>query len=1024
MINGTANFYCRSSLLLAFIGVLTLNTACTLDSRPVVSLEEAKEIAADREVALVKAPPRSISNVHIRLGKVRPVSRDCGPIYLERESDLTDVVRQLAAPTDTVIKRADAGILNALIVAELSRGNYVHSMDVIESAISNLAGHKLEGMRAVFNAQLARIHAFMGDAGAAADATRKANRLWRSSNKLKTDRYRRFSSLGEAVVAGANGELASAEAAYRELMTYKFTRSNIYSYIDETAVSAELARNLLLQEKLLDAEIEARKAIQLYYHRKGQIPDIDIRANLAEPTIILAKTLIERRQLEEAEYVARMAVFILQFDCAWPDSLALAEARKALGNILEAQGAHSEVIDIFEEAASGLGGKNAAFERLYGDSISYGLALVHQDRIQESIDYLNRHANLVERREGPDSIETAMAYGALASALAANRQDELAMQYFIQLRNSVAASWSQVQRRSTGESRSLQLEQMLESYLAFISRADPALAQRHGIAQVANETFVIANFLRSGSLQKAVVASASRIAARDPETGNILRLLQDTEHKIGATQSVVRNLESAPSGQVSPEQIKSLRTHIEVLKAAETKLNDEIAARFPSYRTLVSPKPASLEDAVAALRAGEALIDTYSARDQAYVWAVPKEGEIVFAPIPLGRLALENAVTSLRQSLNPNALTLGDIPAFDVSAAHDFYSALLEPVESGWSSAKTLLYVAHGPLGRLPISVLPTDRITLPEETAPLFSRYQAVPWLGRKYAIATVPSVRALATLRQLPESSPDQHAFVGFADPWFDSKDVADRPVTATPALESRGVYATRGLQVQLRGLSDTSSLESADLATLPRLPDTYDEIVSIALTMNADLTRDIFTGPRANESQVKSMDLAGYKVIAFATHGLVPGDLDGLTQPALALSAPELSDTTGDGLLTMSEIFSLRLDADWVVLSACNTASGDGAGAEALSGLGLAFFYAGARALLASSWPVETTSAKILTTDLFRRQAEDVELTRAGAHRDAMIGLIDGPGYLDLQGRSVFSYAHPIFWAPFILIGDPGN
>src|SRR3546814_8473641 len=94
-------------------------------------------------------------------------------------------------------------------------------------------------------------------------------------------------------------------------------------------------------------------------------------------------------------------------------------------------------------------------------------------------------------------------------------------------------------------------------------------------------------------------------------------------------------------------------------------------------------------------------------------------------------------------------------------------------------------------------------------------------------------------------------------------------------------------------------------------------------------------------------------------FAPHGLVPGDLNGLAEPALALSAPAVTGASGDGLLTMSEILGLRLNADWIVLSACNTASGDGASAEAVSGLGRAFFYAGTRAVLVTNWPVETTS-----------------------------------------------------------------
>ena len=155
------------------------------------------------------------------------------------------------------------------------------------------------------------------------------------------------------------------------------------------------------------------------------------------------------------------------------------------------------------------------------------------------------------------------------------------------------------------------------------------------------------------------------------------------------------------------------------------------------------------------------------------------------------------------------------------------------------------------------------------------------------------------------------------------------------------------------------------------------------------------------------------------------MVSGELDGLTQPALALSAPDVAEVDGDGLLTMDEILGLRLNADWIVLSACNTASGQGAGSTALSGLGRAFFYAGARALLVSNWPVETTSARELTTDVFRRQKAAPTLTRAKALQATMNALIDGPGYVDkMTNTTVFSYAHPIFWAPFTLVGDGGG
>jgi CHAT domain-containing protein len=92
--------------------------------------------------------------------------------------------------------------------------------------------------------------------------------------------------------------------------------------------------------------------------------------------------------------------------------------------------------------------------------------------------------------------------------------------------------------------------------------------------------------------------------------------------------------------------------------------------------------------------------------------------------------------------------------------------------------------------------------------------------------------------------------------------------------------------------------------------------------------------------------------------------------------------------------------------------------------VSGLGLAFIYAGARSVLVSNWPVETTSARALTTKTFRQLVQKPGTSRAQALRAAMLSLIDGPGYLDKSGKPVFSYAHPIFWAPFTLVGDGGG
>ena len=210
------------------------------------------------------------------------------------------------------------------------------------------------------------------------------------------------------------------------------------------------------------------------------------------------------------------------------------------------------------------------------------------------------------------------------------------------------------------------------------------------------------------------------------------------------------------------------------------------------------------------------------------------------------------------------------------------------------------------------------------------------------------------------------------------------------------------TRGLPLRRRASPHTEDVDTAELAMLPRLPDTRLELTAMAKVLDVDPAKALYLGKAANEQNVETIDLTRFRVVAFATHGLVPGDIDGLTQPALALTAPQVAGVKGDGLLTMEKILALKLDADWVVLSACNTAAGAGAGAEAASGLGSAFFYAGTRALLVTNWRLHSASARELITDVFRRQGADPGLSRAEALRQATMALLDGPGSIDSSGQ----------------------
>ena len=448
-------------------------------------------------------------------------------------------------------------------------------------------------------------------------------------------------------------------------------------------------------------------------------------------------------------------------------------------------------------------------------------------------------------------------------------------------------------------------------------------------------------------------------------------------------------------------------------------------------QSLVSAQPPALEEVRAVLQPDEAVLSFYFGRENSFAWVVAKQGPAHFAMIPAGRSEVDGKIGALRQALEPNVTTVGEIPPFDVALAFDLFQTLMKPTEATWRPATNLLVVTNGALGRLPLGLLPTAPVSLKPEGEPLFANYREVAWLARTHAVSMVPSVAALTTLRRLPSGSSKRDKLIGFGDPYFSetqaqeaSKEmIAVRVADAQDAMRQLNPLHAHRLPLRQRASPKIEVRDSFD-TLLPRLPDTREELQSIAQSLGVDPATTLHLGTAANEQTVKTADLARYRIVAFATHGLVPGDLRGLTQPALALTHPKVAGIEGDGLLTMEEIVALKLDADWVLLSACNTSAGTSVGSDAASGLGRAFFYAGSRALLLTNWAVHSLSARDLVTDLFRRQVKDPKLSRAEALRQATMALLDGAGYVDSEGKTLFAYAHPLFWAPYSIIGDGGR
>ena len=703
------------------------------------------------------------------------------------------------------------------------------------------------------------------------------------------------------------------------------------------------------------------------------------------------------------------------------DSLSNVQQLSQLGSILNLQRKGRDAIAIYAQIDKAIANwepaRRQAFE-LNGGRIT---SLYNSGQIEAGIAAAEQLVKKQVSRVGENHFDAASARGTLAVGLMRAGRDQEAIREFktaIPILMASSRENADDDDSTSVAARNQRLQGIVEAYLNMLAR------EKNASGDVGAETFSLADAIRGRSVQQALAASSARAAAKDPALADLVRKEQDLGKQVNAQLGTLNNVLSLPSGERDDKGVQAINASINALRAERLKARQEISRRFPAYADLVAPKPPSVEQIKATLTDGEAMLSFYFGQTSSFVWAVPKNGPVAFAAIKASSGDIESKVRKLREALEPQAAMISDIPPFDLKLAHELYSLLLQPVESGWKPARNLILVTNGALGLLPLSLLPTAPAEIRSDDDPLFASYKNVPWLARTHAVTTVPSAAALRTLRQLPPGKPNRGELIAFGDPYFSKEQEAEADNADKVRVADASGNTTRGGPLKRRNSPKLDGVDSAELAMLPRLPDTSDELKSIALALQADPSKVLNLGKQASEQAVKTMDLSGFKVLAFATHGLVPGELNGLSQPALALSSPTVTGGDGDGLLTMEEILGLKLDADWVVLSACNTGAGAGAGAEAASGLGRAFFYAGTRALLVTNWSVHSQSARELVTDLFKRQAQDPKLTRGEALRQATMALMDGPGYAGADGKTEFAYAHPLFWAPYTIIGDGGT
>jgi CHAT domain-containing protein len=506
----------------------------------------------------------------------------------------------------------------------------------------------------------------------------------------------------------------------------------------------------------------------------------------------------------------------------------------------------------------------------------------------------------------------------------------------------------------------------------------------------------------------------AKVAARFARGGGALGQLESRREQLVASRdSAEKAFVAALSGEGEAARgpiearVAALDRQIEAIEADIGKLD-------PGYFDLTRPSALSAKETQALLNPNEALLLMLVNEDATYLFAVTRERFEWARSERMNEAALADMVQRVRQTAQDDVLFTPT--NFDRATAFALYEGLIKPVQTAFADKKVLLTVGTGPLDSLPLAMLVTGA---PQGENSNAAALQKTPWLIDRYALATLPAVSSLRALRCLLVAASQRHSGCQGAGSGIAAPATGRRVLFAAvgaPDLVGKRPIPARGVartappppENAYRGeLADTEFLRG-----LTYLGGSLRELQTLQNQFRPEQTW-VQTGSAAREAAIKSSaELAEARYIVFSTHGLLAGSSSVPGEPGLVFTPPTMDARSAedDGLLTASEAAQLRLSADFVVLSACNTAGADGRpGAEGLSGLARAFLFAGARSLLVSHWEVSDDATPPLMAEVFRQTESGNVVDRAIALQSAIRKVRENP-----------AWASPGFWAPFSLIG----
>ncbi|MEP7222336.1 MAG: CHAT domain-containing tetratricopeptide repeat protein [Novosphingobium sp.] len=453
---------------------------------------------------------------------------------------------------------------------------------------------------------------------------------------------------------------------------------------------------------------------------------------------------------------------------------------------------------------------------------------------------------------------------------------------------------------------------------------------------------------------RAAVAVTQREQSGNTALGTLLRRRQQASADKADADQVMTALLTA--GQASEAERTAAVQRLAQRTAALAVLDGELDAAFPAFRALLRPRRLTLAEAQARLRPDEALLISAESDLGLYTLALTRKG-VALGRDPIRRHDLRALVSRVRSGIE-----MGRAEDFDIAAAAALYRGIFTPPVAALVRPHMRLRLAIGDI----LSTLPLSLLVSRPSTSLKGARF-----LIEDHAMSIVPSLWAMGGDRSTGSAS-GRLVAVGAPDPG-----------------------------------SGNSAKRSPGLDLAP-LPGAVGEMAAIARSLSRYGTPVVLSGSAATEAALRALDLHKLGVLLFATHGLVAGAFDLHSEPALVLSSGG-SGTANDGLLSASEAAQLDTDAQWVILSACDTAGGSQPSAAGYTGLARAFLFAGARRVVASHWPVRDDISPRLSlgiVDAMRRTG-----TADAALRVAILAV--------MHDKTLADARNPALWAPYMVV-----